>query len=95
MVYTDGSCIKNGLSGGYSAVFCYDGKCVDKIYCGMLNTTNNRQELYGVIEALKYFKEPTTLTIVSDSQYIVTSINEKHCYKWFKTNDTTKKNLDL
>lgn len=95
IVYTDGSCIENGNRGGYSAVFCLDGCCVDKIYQGMLNTTNNRMELRAVIEALKYFKEPTELTIVSDSQYVVNSINGKYCYKWIKEKDPTKKNLDL
>ena len=68
---------------------------MDKIYQGMLNTTNNRQELYAVIEALKYFPKPTELTIVSDSQYVVNSINEKYCFKWIKEQDLSKKNLDL
>lgn len=54
---------------------------MDKIYQGYLNTTNNRMELLAVIEALKYFPKPTELTIVSDSQYVVNSINEKHCFK--------------
>lgn len=38
-------------------------------------------ELRAVIEALKYFKDPTELTIVSDSQYVVNSINGKYCFK--------------
>ena len=95
IVYTDGSCIDNGKRGGYSAVICLDGRCVDKIYQGYLNTTNNRMELKGVLEALKYFPKPTKLTIVSDSQYVVNSINEGHCFKWLKNNDQSKKNLDL
>lgn len=95
IIYTDGSCIENGARGGYSAVFCFNGHCVDKIYQGFLNTSNNRMELRAVIEALKYFKDPTELTIVSDSQYVVNSINGKYCFKWIKENDTSKKNLDL
>lgn len=95
IVYTDGSCIDNGNRGGYAAVICYDGRCVKKLYQGFLNTTNNRMELLAVIETLKYFKDPTELTIVSDSQYVVNSINERHCFKWIKDKDTTKKNLDL
>ena len=95
VIYTDGSCIDNGARGGYAAVFCYDGRCVYKIYQGYLNTTNNRMELKAVIEALKCFKNPTELTIVSDSQYVVNSITGEHCYKWIKENDLSKKNLDL
>lgn len=52
-------------------------------------------ELKAVIEALKCFKNPTELTIVSDSQYVVNSITGEHCYKWIKENDLSKKNLDL
>lgn len=52
-------------------------------------------ELRGVIEALKYFKEPTKIKIVSDSQYVVSSIVNKHVYKWFEDKDFSKKNLDL
>ena len=95
IVYTDGSCINNGERGGYAAIICLDGRCVDKIYQGMLNTTNNRQELYAVIEALKYFSKPTELMIVSDSQYVVNSINGEYYKKWIKEQDLSKKNLDL
>ena len=52
-------------------------------------------ELRAVIETLKYFKDPIKITIVSDSQYVVNSINGKHCYKWIKENNLSKKNLDL
>lgn len=95
IAYTDGSCINNGERGGYASVIYLNGKCVAQLYQGMLHTTNNRQELYAVIETLKYFKDPIKITIVSDSQYVVNSINGKHCYKWIKENDLSKKNLDL
>lgn len=95
MAYTDGSCIEGGARGGYSAVIYCNDKIVAQLYQGMLHTTNNRQELYAVIETLKYFKDPIKITIVSDSQYVVNSINGKHCYKWIKDNDLSKKNLDL
>ena len=94
-VYTDGSCINNGERGGYAAVICYDGRCVDKIYQGYLNTTNNRMELFAVIETLKYFQNPIELTIISDSQYVVNSINGEYYKKWIKEQDLSKKNLDL
>ena len=38
-------------------------------------------ELMAVIETLKYFKERTELTIVSDSQYVVNSIITGVCNK--------------
>lgn len=38
-------------------------------------------ELKAVTEALKCFNKPMSLTIISDSQYVVNSINGGHCYK--------------
>lgn len=52
-------------------------------------------ELLAVIETLKYFPNPIELTIVSDSQYVVNSINGGYYKKWIKEQDLSKKNLDL
>lgn len=38
-------------------------------------------ELYGVLETLKYFDTPTQITIYSDAQYVVGSINNGHLEK--------------
>ena len=62
---------------------------------GLKNTTNNRCEIRGVLETLKYFKEPAELEIHCDSQYVVNSIVNGHAKKWFDDQDFTKKNLDL
>lgn len=48
---------------------------------GLKNTTNNRCEIRGVLETLKYFKEPTELEIHSDSQYVINSIVNGHAKK--------------
>lgn len=52
-------------------------------------------ELIAVLEALKYFKDPSKIKIYSDSQYIVNSINNGSAQKWFEEKDYTKKNLDI
>lgn len=74
-VYTDGSCIKDNR-GGYSAVITKDSEIITVLYQGYSNTTNNRQEIRGVLSALEYFKVPTKMTIISDSQYVVNTINK-------------------
>ena len=38
-------------------------------------------ELLAVIETLKYFPNPIELTIISDSQYVVNSINGEYYKK--------------
>lgn len=52
-------------------------------------------ELKGVLEALKYFKEPSKIKIYSDSQYIVNQVNNGAVFKWFREQDYSKKNLDI
>lgn len=52
-------------------------------------------ELLGVLMALKAFKEPTTMTIFSDSQYVISNLVNGHVKRWFETEDYDKKNLDL
>ena len=103
-IWTDGSSQGNRIEwehgwlcerGGYGTVITRDGEIIAKLYQGFKNTTNNRQELFGVLEALRYFKEPTKMKIYSDSQYIVNSINNGSAIKWFEEKDYTKKNLDI
>lgn len=74
-IYTDGSYKDSIKTGGHSAIIIQDDKIISKIYRGMKNTTNNRQELYGVIKGLNYFTNPTEIIIYSDSNYIVNTIN--------------------
>ena len=95
VAWTDGAYRSTTNTGGYASVITKDGEIITILYQGYKNTTNNRCELMGVLETLKYFKEPTKIHIVSDSQYVVSSIINKHVHKWFKDNDLTKKNLDL
>ena len=52
-------------------------------------------EIRGVLETLKFFKNPVKIKIYSDSQYVINSIVNKHVYKWFAEKDFSKKNLDL
>lgn len=95
IAYTDGSCKVNG-NGGYSAIILDgEGRIIKKLYQGYNNTTNNRQEIRGILSVLEYFKEPTELLIYSDSQYVVNTIQQNWVKKWFENNDLSKKNLDL
>ena len=75
--YTDGSYQESIKAGGYSSII-YDenGNLVKELYQGFKNTTNNRMEARAVLETLKYFKEPTDITIISDSMYVVNTINQ-------------------
>lgn len=75
IIYTDGSYKPNTNQGGYSVIITKNQKPIKILHYGYKNTTNNRQELLGVINALLYFKTSKNLIIYTDSNYIVQSIN--------------------
>lgn len=98
VIYTDGSCSVNPGPGGYGAILMCDG--VEKeISGGAYETTNNRMELQGPIEALKLLREPCEVDLYSDSTYVVDSFNKGWIYNWARNNwvkkDGPVKNSDL
>ncbi len=96
IIYTDGSSRGNPGPGGYGTILM-SGAHKKELSGGYRKTTNNRMELLAVIaglEALK--KEGMTITVYSDSQYIVKALNEGWLNKWMATNFAGgKKNKDL
>ena len=96
IIYTDGSSRGNPGPGGYGAILLWGNKRKE-LSAGYRLTTNNRMELLGVITALESLtKKNIPLTIYTDSQYIVKSVQLKWLDKWVKTNFAGgKKNKDL
>lgn len=96
IVYTDGSSRGNPGPGGYGAILQYGGK-EKELSAGYRRTTNNRMELMAVIAALQALnREGLTITIFSDSQYVVRAVQEGWLKKWLATNFAGgKKNKDL
>ncbi|MCP4418284.1 MAG: ribonuclease HI, partial [Chloroflexi bacterium] len=70
--------------GGYAAVLSCNGRCKE-ITGHSDRTTNNRMELQAVIVGLEALTRRCQVTIVTDSQYVVTILN----------NGRAKANLDL
>ena len=69
LMYVDGSCRGNPGPGGYAAVLRYGGH--EKVIVGGDDdTTNNRMELRAVIEGLGAIKIPSTVLVITDSQYV-------------------------
>jgi len=95
IVYTDGSAKGNPGNGGYGVVMM-SGSYRKEISEGFELTTNNRMELLSVIIALeKLKKEKTSVTIYSDSKYVVDAVEKKWLFGWEKKNFSKKKNPDL
>lgn len=96
IIYTDGSSRGNPGPGGYGIVLMWGSK-VKELSAGYRRTTNNRMELLAVIVALESLtKKNIPVTICTDSQYVVNSIEKKWVDGWIK-NDFKggKKNKDL
>ena len=74
-IFTDGACSGNPGPGGWGAVLRYKGT-EKEISGGERNTTNNRMELTGVIEALKLLREPCEVTLTTDSKYVADGLSK-------------------
>jgi ribonuclease HI len=78
-VYADGACSGNPGPGGYGAILVYEGTRRE-LSAGCKSTTNNREELKGVIAALEALTEPCVVTVYTDSAYVVKAFHRD----WFK-----------
>ena len=95
IVYTDGSAKGNPGNGGYGIVMM-SGKHRRELHQGFKLTTNNRMELLAVIIALENVKkENSSITVYSDSKYVIDSVEKKWVFGWEKKNFNKKKNPDL
>ncbi len=96
IIYTDGAARGNPGRGGYGVVMMFNGK-KKELSAGYRLTTNNRMELMGVISALQALKKKNlSVTIYTDSQYIVNAVTKKWLDTWIKTGFSGgKKNKDL
>ena len=93
--YTDGAASGNPGPGGYGVVL-EAGKHRRELWGGFRRTTNNRMELLAVIAALEALKKPgMEVTVVSDSKYVVDSVEKGWVFDWEKKNFAKKKNPDL
>jgi ribonuclease HI len=76
-IYTDGSCLKNpGGPGGYAAVIFRAGEMIEELSGGEALTTSNRMEIIAVIVGLRALREPSVITLYSDSQYVIKTITQ-------------------
>jgi ribonuclease HI len=96
-IYTDGAAKGNPGPAGYGVVMEMVGTPYKKeFYEGFRLSTNNRMELLAVIVGLEKLKNPKTkVLVVSDSKYVVDSVEKRWVFQWEKINFKAKKNPDL
>lgn len=87
IIYTDGAYSSKRDQGGLSFVILdTKGNKIAQFSKAYYKTTNNRMELLAVILSLQSIKAATSITLYTDSMYIVGTVN---------SNWKRKKNTDL
>jgi ribonuclease HI len=74
-IYTDGACLGNPGPGGWGALLRH-GPHEKELSGSEADTTNNRMELMAAIRALQALREPCTVELYTDSQYVQKGISE-------------------
>ncbi len=94
-IYTDGAAQGNPGPGGYGTILKF-GKHEKELSQGFRLTTNNRMELWAVIAGLEAIKtEGHPITIISDSKYVVDTVEKGWIWGWEKKGFAKKANPDL
>ena len=74
-IFTDGACRGNPGPGGWGVLLRYQGK-ERTLHGGEVETTNNRMELMAAIVGLESLKEPFSVTLTTDSKYVMNGITD-------------------
>ena len=75
-IFTDGSCEGNPGPGGWGLVWVEADQIIEEKRGTDPSTTNNRMELAALINAYQVLPEDSQITVYSDSQLCVKTINE-------------------
>ena len=97
-IFTDGACKGNPGPGGWGALLRM-GKHEKELSGGEADTTNNRMEMIAAIRALEALIEPCSVTLYSDSKYVLDGITKwVHGWKkrgWVNASRKPVRNADL
>ena len=88
-IYCDGSYASSRNQGGWAFVVVQNNEVIYKEYDGLINTTNNRMEIMGMLKALEWINKnsiPLPIKIYTDSMYVIGTLT---------LNWKMKKNIDL
>lgn len=102
VLFTDGACSGNPGPGGWAFILRHrrTGRQIEQSGAEAW-TTNNRMELLAVIRGLEALKRPTSVELVTDSQYVARGLAEWlprwKARGWRLTTSSSKqlKNLEL
>lgn len=84
-IWTDGSSGKD-RSGGWAYCAVRGEDCLLRVSGHAIDTTNNRMELTGVIQGLKYVPDDEFVEVISDSAYVINCFKDRWYIKWQRSN---------
>lgn len=99
VIYTDGCCLGNPGPGGYGTILVFKNDCFEASG-GYRFTTNNRMELMACIAGLESLDHEYSVTVFSDSKYLVDSVSKGWAMSWMRngwcrSNGSLAENIDL
>jgi ribonuclease HI len=74
-IFTDGACKGNPGPGGWGALIRH-GTTEKELSGGEAMTTNNRMELTAAVQALSALTRPCTVTLSTDSRYVMDGLTK-------------------
>ena len=80
-LYTDGSAYPNSGTGGFAAII-RDGLHRKEVSGRIEHCTNNKAELWAVIQGLTNVVPDSHVTVFTDSGYIERAVNDGHLSIW-------------
>lgn len=81
-IYTDGACDPNPGTGGWAAILVASNGTKKELFGAERDSTNNRMELSGAINALEALKSPCTIELYTDSEYLKKAFTDGWLAKW-------------
>jgi ribonuclease HI len=95
VAYTDGACLGNPGPGGWGTRILYpDGMVEEYGGAASTSTTNNRMELQAAIEALNILRHFQSVSVVTDSRYVMDGVT-KWIHGWRRRNWRTASNTPV
>lgn len=94
-IFTDGACSYNPGPGGWACILIY-GEHKKELSGYMPETTNNRMEIFAVIQGLRALKEPCSVSVYSDSAYVINAFKQGWIDRWQRSGwkTSTRKSVE-
>jgi ribonuclease HI len=82
-------------TGGYGVVININGKRIEELSGGFVNTTNARMDIVGITEGLKRIESTGNVSVYLTNGYVIDTLTKGWLEKWKRERFKKKKHADL